>query len=148
MEFVQYNRLKYDCILISALMGPVTMFLLCALLQRGDWKTAALLAIMELAAIACLWCGWRVMKQSIIHIDQTGISLTRKGKQEWAFAWEEIHRVSYGSAMSHRGVFFVPKEKPMNMDAWTVLPSRDYRFHLNKTAKEALARYCPLPIEK
>ena len=148
MEFVQYNRLKYDCILISALMGPVTMFLMYDLIQRGDWKTAAFLAIIELAAMACPWWGWCVMKKSIIHIDQTGISLTRKGKQEWAFAWEEIHRISYGSVMSHRGVFFVPKEKPMNMDAWTVLPSRDYRFHLNKTAKEALARYCPLPIEK
>ena len=148
MEFVQYNRLKYDCILASALMGLATIFIVCDSIQRGDWKTAAFLAVMLLAAMACPWWGWRVMKKSVIHIDQTGLSLTRKGKLEWAFSWEEIHRVSYSSVMSHRGVFFVPKEKPMNMDAWTVLPSRDYRFHLNKTAKEALARYCPLPIEK
>lgn len=148
MEFAQYNRFKYDCILSSALMGPATIFLLCDLMQRGEWKMAVFLAVTVMAAIACPWFFWCVEKQSIIHIDPIGISLTRKGKQEWAFSWEEIHRVSYGSAMCHRSVFFVPKEKPMNMDAWTVLPSQDYRFHLNKTAKEALERYCPLPIEK
>ena len=148
MEFVQYNRFKYDCILISALIGPVTIFLVGDLIQCGDWKTAVFLAAIEMAAIACPWCGWCVMKQSIIHIDQTGISLIRTGNQEWAFSWEEIHRVSYGTPMRHRGVFFVPKEKPLNMDAWTVLPSKDYKFHLNKTAKEALERYCPLSIEK
>ena len=74
MEFVQYNRLKYDCILASALMGPATIFIVCDSIQQGDWKTAAFLAVMLLAAMACPWWGWRVMKKSVIHIGILSLS--------------------------------------------------------------------------
>ena len=148
MEFIQYSKWKYDHIFAGVLLGAAMLFVACASFGQGEWKTAILLPLVVLPVLFGLYWNWHGERQNIIRIDETGISLTRKGKLAWAFAWEEIQRIGYSSPMRHRGVFFVPKEKPMNMDVWTVLSPCNHEFHLNKTAKEALARYCPLPIEK
>lgn len=148
VEFIQYSKWKYDHIVAGVLLAVATLFIMCMSIVQRNWKTGVLLTVITLPALLGLYWNWRSEKQNIIRIDETGIRLTRKGKPVWAFAWEEIQRMGYCFQMNHKGVFFVPKEKPMRMDVWIVLSPSNHTFHLSKTAKEALARYCPLQIDK
>ena len=148
MEFVQYSKWKYDHIVAGTLLGAAILFFICVSVGQGNWKIGVSMTAIALPALVGLYWNWRSEKQNIIRVDEAGILLTRKGKTVWAFAWEEIQRMGYCAPMKYKGVFFVPKEKPMRMDVWTVLSPCNYSFHLSKIAKDALARYCPLPIEK
>lgn len=147
MKFYQYSRLFWDY-----LIGGVTLVVACAFclfftLRAGELGISALLCVIVIGNTVGMAFGWHVEKQKVIYIDENGISLTRKGKTEWSIRWDQIQRIAYGSKFNHRSIFFVPKEQP-KMDLLTVCTPYRYEFHLNKTAKAALARYCPLLIEK
>lgn len=141
MKFVQYSKLFWDYLIGGMAMGMAFVFCLFLTLREGETGISVLLAVIAIGNTAGMVFGWRAEKQKVICVDETGISLTRKGKLEWALQWDQIQRIAHGSKFNHRSIFFVLKEQP-KMDLLTVCAPYRYEFHLNKTAKAALARYC------
>lgn len=151
MEFVQYNKRKWDfligAIAINAACG-FTLFLIIGYADPAPEPVVyvSLLFIPLLIDVISV-LDWHAEKRKVIRIDETGISLKKKGTLEWAVAWEEIDRIWYSNPYRHRGIAFELKNPP-KIDLWTVSQPHQYKFHLNKTAKEALKCYCKLPIQK
>lgn len=147
MKFVQFSKLQFDYLFGCIFAGVVCLFCLCIIVPAAAvWDAVLITAATALTCAGSAW-AWYGESKKVVCIDENGISLTNKGKPEWAFAWEEIQRIGHCSPYRHRGIFFVPKDPP-KQDLWTVCAPYRYEFHLNKTAKEALERYCRLPIEK
>ena len=147
MKFPQYSKLFADYLIGAVALAAACVFCLFFTLRDGEVGISILLSVVAIGNIVGMLLGWRAEKQKEICIDETGISLTKKGKPEWVLRWDQIQRIAYGSKFCHRSVFFVPKEQP-KMDLLTVCSPYKYEFHLNKTAKEALACYCPLSVER
>lgn len=147
MKFPQYSKLFVDCLIGAVAMGAACVFCLFFTLPEGELGISALLSVIAVGNIAAMTFAWHAEKQKVICIDEHGISLTRKGKLEWTMRWDQIQRIAYGSKFFRKSIFFVPKEQ-QKMDLLTVCSPYKYEFHLNKTAKEALERYCKLPIQK
>lgn len=150
MEFVQYNKLRFDYLLGGIVWSVATVLmgvgLFNAVPEISVWTVVLLLAVMVFTCADLFW-EWHKEKQKVIRIDETGISLKKKGTLEWAFSWDEIQRIGRCGPYRHGGICFVPKN-PLKIDLWTVCAPYKFEFHLNKTAKEALERYCKLPIHK
>lgn len=151
MEVAQYNKLKWDfligAIAISAACG-FSLFLITGYANPAPEPVVCVSLLLCAVVIDVLSVlEWHSQKQKVIRIDETGISLKRKGKLEWAFRWDEIERIRYSNPYRHRGIAFELKNPP-KIDLWTVSRPHLYQFHLNKTAREALKCYCKLPIQK
>ena len=150
MEFIQFNKLKWDfligAIAINAACG-FTLFLIIGYADPAPTPVVyAVLLFITVLVDVLLALDWYAEKQKVIRIDETGISLKKNGKLEWAVAWEEIEWIWYSKPYRHRGIAFELKNPP-KIDLWTVSQLHRYEFHLNKTAKEALRCYCNFPIE-
>jgi hypothetical protein len=146
MEFVQYSKSIIDYIIFEIVIGLSGLYILYTDRLNVDKVLQVFTVTVLLVSMITFCLLIRNERKKIIYINENGISLTRQGKPEWEFAWKEIHWISCGSADGHRCVF-IGKNCPAIKLSSLVRPY-PYAFHLNKTAQEALERYCPLPIEK
>lgn len=147
MKFPQYTRFYRDYLLGNIFIIIAWLFCMIAILPKGDFLEAAIVTVIVAANFIAVIFFRRAEKRKIICVDETGISLTVKDKPEWAFRWEEIQRMAYGVSHRHKTVYLVPKETP-KQNLCSICAPYPFEFHLCNTAKEALERYCPLPIEK
>lgn len=147
MKLIQYSKLFADYLIGTVALAAACVFCLFFTLRDGEVGISILLSVIAIGNTVGMMLGWRAEKRKVICIDERGISLTKKGKPEWSFQWDQIQRIAYGSKFFHKSIFFVPKEQP-KMDLLTACSPYKYEFHLNKIGHEALKRYCPLSIER
>ena len=146
MRFVEYSKSIIDYIIFEMVIGLSGLYILCTDRLDVDKALQVFTVMVLLVSMITFFLLIRSERKKIILINEIGISLINQGKPEWEFTWEEIRWISYGSADGHRCVF-VGKNRPEIKLSGLFMPY-PYAFHLNKTAKEALAHYCPLPIER
>ena len=150
MEIVQFNKLKWDFLIGAIAINAACGFTLLLIIGYADPvpKPVAYVILLFITVLVdiLLALDWYAEKQKVIRIDETGISLKKNGKLEWAFTWDEIEGIWKSNPYRHRGVAFKPKD-PTKIDLWTISKHHQYEFHMNKTAKVALTRYCKLPIK-
>lgn len=147
MKFPQNGSLFRDYLLSNLILGIAWVFCTIVLLQSGDVREMVLVSVFIAASMGMTALDWHLEKNKIICLDENGICLTVKGKQEWAFSWDEIAHMTYGSKYRHKSVCIEPKAPP-KQDPSKPSGLMQYHFQLSKAAKQALTRYCPLPIQK
>lgn len=147
MQFIQYSQKRIDNLAGCIALPPACLICLYFTLRDGQEAMSCLVAVVMLAAFAFCLRDYREEKHNVIQMDENGISLTHKEQLQWQFAWAEIERVGSKRKFHRRTIWFVPKNLP-DSDTKSACAPFAFEFHLNKTAKEALARYCPLPVER
>ncbi len=147
MKFIQYKQSLLEWKICGVLLWAVYMALGIFSLLDGQKKMSAFLFLLGLLSFVVFFLSWQEEKKKLITMDEQGISLTVKGKQEWQFRWEDIEKMRSSTKFRHKGVSFVPKDPP-KPDLWKVATPYTYDFQLSKEAREALKQYCPMAVEK